>query len=128
MSNYNKKIKSIMNYFSISEPCAKYIFHRRKRGSPWKKEYELNYLKWDIKLQNALIKADNTNLDWSSLEFNKEKDILFTYGIILDDQPIVPITNETNDINDEWTIVNNRKNKSIQKKIIRTLGLLPDKL
>ena len=140
-SNYNDKIKNISSYFGISVEAAKYMYHRRRRGFPWKNENDGNFLKWNIQLQNALIKADNLAVfDWTSLKFNNDVNTLKENGIIVDEQPKTIYRNKSNDnqesnkdIDEEeddgggWTVVTKKENNSIQKQILRNLGFLTKK-
>lgn len=71
---YEGKIKIIQEYFGISELCAIYLYHRRRRGIPWHKPSDPKYLEWSIQLQNAIICLDTiTGFDWRGLEFGYEE-------------------------------------------------------
>lgn len=75
---YEDKIKIIQDYFGVSEICAIYLYHRRRRGVPWHKFSDPKYLEWSIQLQNAIIYLDTiAGFDWHSLEFGFEE-IQFT--------------------------------------------------
>lgn len=129
-ANYNDKIKTIISYFGISENAAKYMFHRRRRGFPWKTEDDIKHLKWTIQLQNALIKADTLpNFDWVNLKFANDIQLLMESGINVDDQPnvvnIKKVINEED--NNGWTVVTKKKSNLIQKHILKNIGLLPKK-
>lgn len=131
--NYNDKIKTIMSYFGVSEDAAKYIFHRRRRGFPWKNDGDVNYLKWTIQLQNALIKADELAIfDWGNLKFNQESKILMENGINIEDQPKTIQVNlnsdKLQDIKEDdegWALVTNKKAQLVQNHLLKTMGLLP---
>lgn len=137
--NYNDKIRTISSYFGISNDASKYMFHRRRRGFPWKKDDEVGYLKWSIQLQNAFIKADNIDVfDWSALKFNNDIQILMENGIIVEDQPKTIQANRRKldtDIKEEyddddndgggWTVVTKNKTHLQQKYLLKNMGFLP---
>lgn len=135
--NYNDKIKAISSYFNVSENAAKYMFHRRRRGYPWKKEGDSNYLKWSIPIQNAFVKADNLGLlNWGYLKFSDDLNVLLENGIDIEEQSntiyINKNTNETDNkyIKEEdkdggWTVVTNKKSEFIKKHLLRSMGFLP---
>lgn len=132
--NYNDKIKAISSYFGVSEGASKYIFHRRRRGFPWKKDTDTNYLEWSIQLQNAFINADNiTAFDWSNLNFKNDIQILAENNIIVNDQPKTIQFNKRKtdkDLNEEddgggWTVVTKNKTLLIQKHLLKDMWLLP---
>jgi hypothetical protein len=71
---YEDRIGLIQEYFGVSELCAIYLYHRRRRGVPWHKPSDPKYLDWSIAFQNALICLDTiTGFDWRSLEFGYEE-------------------------------------------------------
>jgi hypothetical protein len=134
--NYNDKLKAISSYFGVSEGAAKYIFHRRRKGFPWKKDADTNYFEWSIQLQNAFIKADNITLfDWRNLNFNNDIQILAENNIIVNEQPNTIQFNKRKidkDLNEEdddagggWTIVTKNKTLLIQKHLLKDMGFLP---
>ena len=131
--NYNEKLKAIKSYFKISDQACKYMYHRRRRGYPWKKDNTPGYIPWNIQIQNAIIKADNLTLfDWELLKFDNDIQILSEHGINVDDQlKTVQIGTLTinNDIKEEdddgWTVVTTKKSHSIKKHLLRSMGFLP---
>lgn len=132
--NYNDKIKAIKSYFNISEQSAKYLYHRRRRGYPWKKASEVGYIAWNIQLQNALVKADTIALfNWENLKFDNDVQILSEHGIIIEEQPKnIQVNDKTNatDIKEEdsdegWTVVTTKKSHVIKKHLLKNMGFLP---
>jgi hypothetical protein len=95
MNNYTGKIELLMIYFGISEQASKYLFHRRRRGYPYKKEGDHNYIQWNTQIQNSFIKLDKTDIDWSKIKFNDDINVLMKHGIVVDNQPKVVVINET---------------------------------
>jgi hypothetical protein len=72
--SYEKRIEIIRDYFGVSEMCAIYLYHRRRRGVPWYKPGEPKYLEWSIQLQNAILHLDTIHaFDWHGLEFGYEE-------------------------------------------------------
>jgi hypothetical protein len=130
-TNYNDKIKTIMGYFGVSKQAAKYIFHRRRRGFPWKKSGDVNYLQWSIQIQNALVLAGSLKeFKWDVLKFNDEIQTLLDHDIIIADQPESIQINKTDSFKDEsfddgWTVVKKRKPLLVQKHILKDIGLIP---
>jgi hypothetical protein len=130
---YNEKINSIHNYFGVSTNAAKYMFNRRRRGFPWKKSNDVNYLKWDIQLQNAFIEADTLlNFNWGNLKFSNDIQILSDYGITIESQlktvnknvkPGVKKIKENTD--GEWTVVTTNRKKLNEKHVLKFIGFLP---
>lgn len=88
---YNEKIKAIGSYFGVSGVCAKYMFHRRRRGYPYTKNNDPKYLEWTPQLQNGFLKADLVeNFDWSKLMFDTDTATLANdFHINIANQPIV---------------------------------------
>ena len=149
--NYKDNIQTISSYFGISEDAAKYIYHRRRRGFPYKKETDPYFLKWCVQLQNALIKADMLdNFNWTDLKFGEDVDVLLSNGIKVDAQPKNIQMNkikqihqlsrkktpgnrinnrerfiEEKDDDDGWTVVTNNKTFLVNRHILRKIGLLP---
>ena len=144
--NYKDNIQTISSYFGISEAAAKYIFHRRRRGFPYKKEGSSNYLEWSMQLQNALIKADQIAVfDWNALKFDDELKTLMQNGIYVDSQPKTAQVNkikqtqnlrllqkcnngreiQEDDNTDGWTVVTSNKTQLVKRHVLRKLGLLP---
>lgn len=71
---YEDRITIIREYFGVSEMCAIYLYHRRRRGAPWYKPGDSKYLEWTTKLQNAIIYLDTiAGFDWRGLEFGYEE-------------------------------------------------------
>ena len=72
--SYEKRIEIIREYFGVSEMCAIYLYHRRRRGVPWYKLGEPKYLEWSIQFQNAILHLDTVHaFDWRGLEFGYEE-------------------------------------------------------
>jgi hypothetical protein len=144
--NYKDNIQTISSYFSISEAAAKYIFHRRRRGIPYKKEGSSNYLEWSMQLQNALINADQlASFDWNVLKFDDDLKTLMQNGIDVNSQPKTVQVNkikqtqnlrlslkcndgrdiEEDDDTEGWTVVTSSKTQLVKKQVLRKMGLLP---
>ena len=140
-------------HFGISESAAKYIFHRRRRGYPFKKEGDENYLPWSIQLQNAFIEADKRDIKWNKMKFGDDIQALTDNKIDVNTQPKVVVFNRarqntdtnltrkgkpstvdrlydkeltTND-NDEWTVITNSRNNTDDKQLLRRMGFIPKK-
>lgn len=111
MELYKSSIIAIQEYFGVSESCANYLYYRAFRS----KRRDSKYLKWDIKLQNALVKLDKSiGLIWANVKFGEEKTILAEYMIDLNefDNKVFRWVDETTDKNtldSEWTTVVNKK-------------------
>lgn len=129
--SYNEKINSLCLYFNISKNAARYIFHRRRRGHPWKKENDSKYLEWSIPIQNAFIKADNLgSINWDSVSFECDIKLLQDNGINIDNnlQSIYRNENycknikEEEDKDDGWTVVTAKKSNLMQKQILKKMG------
>lgn len=94
--SYQEKIQTISQYFNISDDAAKYIYHRRRRGDPWKHKKSIRYLEWSIQLQNGLVKADTMmNFDWTALSFGNEVDMLSSFGVDISTESNNPYRNES---------------------------------
>ena len=75
-------IEAIQQYFHVTEPCALYLYYRSFRS----KRIDDKYLPWDIKIQNAIVKADRClGLDWKTVMFGLEDNIFSSHGIIIDE-------------------------------------------
>ena len=131
---YKAKLQAISSYFDISRNAAKYIYHRRRRGVPFKAPKDKNYIAWSIKLQNALIRADKEpGFKWANLVFGKEEEVLAEYKINVQNQSdeiyveLAHLTDldamDLTDDDDEWSLVTNkpspenRKNKHILQQL-----------
>jgi hypothetical protein len=129
---YEEKIKIIQEYFGVSEICAIYLYHRRKRGAPWHKPSNQKYLEWSIQLQNAIIYLDTiVGFDWHSLEFGFEE-IQFTKNgidinkmenkiVVLSETPKTFFNNEP----DKDGFIKVNKHKINITKQLNKMGLLP---
>lgn len=154
INNYKNKINLLVLYFGISESAAKYMFHRRRRGHPFKKEEDNTFLRWTVQLQNALIEADKQDcIKWGKLKFADELQVLADnkIDVVAQSRSVAfskpkQFTNanltrkgrpasvnkiynkdlDTNDDND-WTVVTNSRNKTDDKQILRRMGFLPIK-
>lgn len=133
--NYKTKIKMICEYFNIDKSAAIYLYHRRRRSYPFKKQKDPNYLPWNQSIQNNLVKLMGRNtIDWSSQDFNEEQSMFDEHQMTESKTSIVfrnrkgPYsetldTEET--INDGWTIVIAKHKIANNKFCLRKMGLLP---
>ena len=122
--NYGKKIKAIQNYFNVSKNAAKYLFHRRRRGSPFKHDDDPNFMPWTTQLQNALVKADRADQwDWKNTTFECEISALQDANILISDQKITVHTNSVIDTDSDWTVVTGKVKRN--KPLLRSIGMLP---
>ena len=118
-NSYQATLDLIRDYFGVSDTCASYLYHRSFRS----KRKDDKYMLWNVKLQNALIKADKClGLDWTALQFGQEYEELAKHGILVDEMEDsvfkwdVPF--------DGWTVVSNKKaKKKINLGLIRRPGL-----
>jgi hypothetical protein len=129
---YEEKIKIIQEYFGVSEICAIYIYHRRRRGAPWYKPSNQKYLEWNIQLQNAIIYLDTiVGFDWYSLEFGFEEIQFAKNGIDINkmENKIIVLSETSKTFfdnepdKDGFTLVN--KYKINITKELNKMGLLP---
>jgi hypothetical protein len=141
---YNENLIAIEQFFHVSKKCAKYMYHRRRRGYPYNKNKNENYIIWTIQLQNALIKADLLiEWDWSNIIFQNDIKTLQDHGIYVNKQPytiyknnykqylkkelIITYKNENENENENenngWTIVSLKK-KVMHKYMLRKMGFL----
>ncbi len=119
--HYKKILEEIEKYFGVSTLCAQYLFHRALRS----KRNDDNFLPWNVKLQNALIKADKClGIVWEKIIFGDEEDELKKHGLYLEDMPDTVFKwIETEDQEDcEWKVVSYKKNK--YKNDFTKIGLL----
>lgn len=149
--SYKDRINAICSYFGVSEPAAKYMYHRRRRCYPYKKETDHSFIPWTIKLQNAIISADRiATIDWENLKFDDDVKTLIKHGIDVETQPnkiqVNKISQTTklptrratidgkgveeetdNEFDDggEWTVVSTNKGQLIKRHMLRTMGFLP---
>ena len=80
--SYHDKINSISSYFGVTNEAAKYMYHRRRYGFPFKKENDPNFIRWDNKVLNALIKADKLEgFNWDLLLFDDDMQLLLEKNI-----------------------------------------------
>jgi hypothetical protein len=120
--HYNSCIVEIQEHFGVSETCARYIFHRVLRS----RRKDDKYLEWNIKLQNALIKADKClGIRWETISFGVEQDELKAHGISVHDMDDAVFTwrephdlSEPHPVDSEWIIVSRKKNRSKKKKLL----------
>lgn len=126
---YKTKIQAICEYFNVSSDAAKYIYHRRRRGKPFKTETDPNYLEWSNQLHNACICADKLEqFCWDDLIFGQEAELFNTHQISIEtqDREIKCSTDKTLDTADDdgWTVVNNKpKSNKKTKNVIEQLRL-----
>lgn len=118
--------KAIQEYFNVSEDCAFYMYFRFLRS----KRRDNKYLYWNVRLQNALVQADKTPLDWIKLSFTDEDIVLMENGILIEEQTekvfrhlnqSITNVNQSN----EWIIVSNKKkrNKDTSIIMVKHLGM-----
>jgi hypothetical protein len=95
---YSDKVKIICEYFGVSELCASYLYHRRRRGIPWYKPGDPKYLEWTIQLQNAIIYMDTiAGFDWRSMEFGYEEIQFIKHNIDITEMPdTITVLSESN--------------------------------
>ena len=111
---YKNKITAISSYFGVSEQAAKYMYHRRQRGLPYKTETDDLYIEWNIKIQNALVKADKiSGFNWDGLEFSDDINVLSNNNIIVNNQSNIVYINKNNEKNNE---LNNEKNNELNNE------------
>jgi hypothetical protein len=137
VSTYNIKLEAIVIYFGVSKKAAQYIYHRRRKYTPWTLKTSDKHLPWSLSLQNALVNADAIpGFDWDALVFGKESDVLE-----IGETPsrrIYTTKNNVNNIisevspehldttdNDGWEVVVNNRFSSKYKAILKSIGLLP---
>ena len=77
--SYNDKLDMISQFFGVSFNCAKYMFHRRKKGVPFNKKDNTNYLHWNIIIQNLIVFSDLKNIDFKNIKFNIDIEQLKKY-------------------------------------------------
>jgi hypothetical protein len=144
--SYNDKINAISSYFGISDSAAKYMYHRRRRGFPYKNVTDNSFLEWTIKLQNAFIKADQiAAFDWSILKFDKDIKILSVNGVDVNDQSnkvqvnkisqmghlsAKQVTNDAKNVKEDpgcdgWTLVTTNRGQLVKRNTLRKMGFLP---
>ena len=93
---YFDNIKSISEYFKVSECAARYMYRIRMLGYPYKKSYHKNYIEWSVKLQNALVSADLIDdFNWGDLKNVSDINTLSDYGININIQPYTVLCNKT---------------------------------
>ena len=84
-SHYKNNIKAISGHFGVSEPCAKYLYHRALRSKC--KHDDPKYMQYTVKLQNALVLADKClGIEWHVVLFDTEMETLAMHGILVDEQ------------------------------------------
>jgi hypothetical protein len=132
--NYFKKINVISSFFNVSNNAAKYMYHRRRQGFPYKKNNDFNFLPWTMKLQNALVKADTIpTWNWVKLSFHNLYETLQSFNIYVELQPttfyknkfknLSEISNNKSELNLlKWTIVSS---KISDKFLLKKIGFLP---
>ena len=140
---YNDKLNIISEFFGVSYPCAKYMYHRRRKGHPYKKNEDDGYLKWDIQIQNALVSGDSYNIDYKNLNFNNDINEMYKmYEIDIDKESkfIVKqnkimqtdkkkskirdsdISDHTDDNDGEWNVITTKKTLHDKKKLLKNMG------
>jgi hypothetical protein len=145
--SYDAKIGAISTYFGVSDSAAKYMYHLRRKGFPYCKPDQKDFLPWSTPLQNALVRADtHETFKWGILQFGDEELALMQVGIDINEQEHVifrndvsqenasNVTNVTNvsfndvqDDGDGWTVVNTKDKLLAEKHILRSCGLLPSR-
>ena len=127
---YDERIAAIMKFFSISRPAAGFIYHRKRRGYPFKNPTDEKFLEWNLKLQTALVKADECiGWDWEEIHFGKEEQALSQHGIHIDQQSDSDThkneskSSETPD--DGWTVVKSEKREKYRyTKTLQLMGFI----
>jgi len=115
---YQATIKELTEYFGVSQICAQYLYHRALRS----KRKDDRFLPWNIKLQNALVKADKClGINWEKVFFGQEEEYLLLHGIKVDDQLNAVFRwtalEESEESDPEWTlVVNKKKSKRAKNK------------
>ena len=139
--SYYSKIGTISTYFGVSDSAAKYMYHLRRKGFPYRNPDQQEYLPWTTPLQNALVLADTyESFDWDTLQFGDELNALMRHGIEINDRDHRILRNEINQdnavkittktdvhVDDEggWTVVASKYQVMAEKHILRNCGLLP---
>jgi len=135
--NYSQKINSLCSYFNVSKDAAIYMYHRRRRGFPYKKKDDPKYLEWSIPLQNAFVKADRIEtFNWNKISFDSDISVLEENKLFVANQPKDIYVNDIceKNIKDEeiknpadegWTLVTKKKAYQHQRQLLKILGLLP---
>jgi hypothetical protein len=142
--SYYSKIGTISTYFGVSDSAAKYIYHLRRKGYPYRSHDQQDYLPWTMPLQNALVIADTyKSFNWNNLQFGNELNTLMKHGIEVNERELrihrnviaqdnaLKITSKTDvnvDYEDEeggWTVVASKYQVIAEKHILRNCGLLP---
>lgn len=134
---YSQKINSLCSYFNVSKNTAIYMYHRRRRGFPYKKKDDPKYLEWSIQLQNALVKADRIEtIRWNEINFDDDISILEENKLFIIEQSKNIYINEVCEKNikdeeikdpgdDGWTLVTKKKAYQHQNYLLKILGFLP---
>jgi hypothetical protein len=126
---YGERIEAIMTFFGVSKEAAGFVYHRKRRGFPFTKKTDPKFLEWTLKLQNALIKADEcVSWDWVDLKFGEEEKILAQNDIFVDNQSDTVIFkhDKKEEEADGWTTVkNDKKNKQRRNKTLQIMGFVP---
>ena len=121
--NYEDKLSAIGLYFGVSDKASKYLYHRRRRGFPYKRDGMPRYLKWSTQLQNSLVKADQLSTwSWEDLEFECDVSKLAYAGLDIDKESDSIYVNKLAD-QDGWSVVPTKSNYT--KYVVRRAGLLP---
>ena len=129
--SYEKKIEIIREYFGVSEMCAIYLYHRRRRGVPWYKPGDIKYLEWSIQLQNAILHLDTVHaFDWRGLEFGYEEIQFIKNNIDLNymSSDISVLTESSNiysENKDKDGFIKVGKNKINITRELNKMGLIP---
>lgn len=121
MELYKESIEAIREYFGVSEQCANYLYYRAFRS----KQKNDKYLKWDVKVQNALVKLDKyAGVMWNNVKFGEENKTLVEYMINLDDDKIFRWIDDDEEpqSDSEWkVIINKKKNKKENSNILKLI-------
>lgn len=125
---YEERISAIEKFFGISTPAATFIYHRKRRGHPFKTPTDDKYIEWNIKIQNALVKADECiGWDWDEVHFGKELHALAQHDIHVDKQSSTEVYkhDKKEDSEDGWTVAKNTKKEKYQyKKTLQFMGFI----
>jgi hypothetical protein len=126
---YAERLALIMDFFGISKAASEFLYHRKRRDFPCKKLSDSNFLKWDLRLQNALVKADEcVDWEWDDLKFGYEEQALAKSDIFLEDQSTTVVFKheKKGTSEDGWTVVKDfKKIKQQQTKTLQIMGFIP---
>lgn len=122
---YDERIGAIMRFLGISQAAAGFIYHRKRRGAPFTRPENNKFLEWSLRLQNALVKADECiGWDWEEVRFGEEAQALARHDIYIENQSDsetyrnVPSREES----DGWTVVKSERDEYKYNKTLQIMG------